>query len=274
MRACPSGRPTELERRLRSHLGEGRRLFVPYLTAGLPSPRGFIELIEGLVGTADAVEVGIPFSDPIMDGPVIQEASTRALQAGVTVGESLDLIRDVVRRVPIPIVVMTYFNPVHRRGIGEFVAALDMAGVSGLIVPDLPWEESGDLAEAVAAKGIAWIQMVAPTTPPKRARVLAASSTGFVYAVSRLGVTGEREVLDEAARAVVDRIRPHTSLPVLLGIGISTGPQARAAAMSADGVIVGSALMKRVLANDSQGALGLAADIRRALDGSPVAPVA
>ena len=257
---------TELERRLNEARAGGRRLFVPYLTAGLPSPQRFVDLLSELATCADAIEVGIPFSDPVMDGPVITAASTRALEAGIGVDRCFDLIRDARRYAGVPIVAMTYYNPVHRMGVDAFTEALHQAGASGMIVPDLPFEESAALRAEVAQRGMALVQMIAPTTPLERAAVLSRGSSGFVYAVSRLGVTGEQATLSGAALAVVVRIRPHTRLPVLLGIGISNGEQAAGAARVADGVIVGSAIMKRVLNGEPDGAAGLAREIRRALD--------
>lgn len=257
---------TELEHRLNEARAGGRRLFVPYLTAGLPSPQRFVDLLAEMATCADAIEVGIPFSDPVMDGPVITAASTRALQAGIGVDRCFDLIRDARRYAGAPIVAMTYYNPVHRMGVDAFAEALHQAGASGMIVPDLPFEESAALRAEVAQRGMALVQMIAPTTPLERAAVLSRGSSGFVYAVSRLGVTGEQATLSGAALAVVVRIRPHTRLPVLLGVGISNGEQAAAAARVADGVIVGSAIMKRVLNGEPDGAAGLAREIRRALD--------
>jgi len=257
---------TELERRLNEARAGGRRLFVPYLTAGLPSPQRFVDLLAEMATCADAIEVGVPFSDPVMDGPVITAASTRALEAGIGVDRCFDLIRDARRYAGVPIVAMTYYNPVHRMGVDAFTEALHQAVASGMIVPDLPFEESAALRAEVAQRGMALVQMIAPTTPLERAAVLSRGSAGFVYAVSRLGVTGEQATLSGAALAVVVRIRPHTRLPVLLGIGISNGEQAAAAARVADGVIVGSAIMKRVLNGEPDGAAGLAREIRRALD--------
>src|SRR6266436_96101 len=257
---------TELEHRLNEARAGGRRLFVPYLTAGLPSPQRFVDLLSAMATCADAIEVGIPFSDPVMDGPVITAASTRALEAGIGVDRCFDLIRDARRYAGVPIVAMTYYNPVHRMGADAFAEALHQAGATGMIVPDLPFEESAALRGEAAQRGMALVQMIAPTTPLERAAVLSRGSGGFVYAVSRLGVTGEQATLGGAALAVVVRIRPHTQLPVLLGIGISNGEQAAAAARVADGVIVGSAIMKRVLNGEPDGAAGLAREIRRALD--------
>ncbi|MGH2707041.1 MAG: tryptophan synthase subunit alpha [Actinomycetota bacterium] len=260
------GSTLALERHLGDLLAGGRKFFVPYLTAGLPSPEGFVDLAAELSEAADTLEVGIPFSDPIMDGPVIQEATTRALGAGITVERCFELIRQAVPHLSAPVVAMTYFNPVHHLGCDLFAKALEEAGGAGVIVPDLPYEESGELAAALEVRGLAAVQMVAPTTPPERTATLSERSRGFVYAVSTLGVTGEREALDRLARVVVERIRPHTGLAVLLGIGISTGDQAHQAAEIADGVIVGSAIMKRILEDDATAALGLAREIRAALD--------
>lgn len=260
-----AGIATRLEAGLRA--ASGRKLFVPYITAGMPSPEGFVELAGALGRVADAIEVGIPFSDPIMDGPVIQEASTRALAAGITVTRALELGARAAAAAGVPIVFMTYYNPVHRRGAERFAAEVEATGAAGVIVPDLPYEESGPLAEALGARGLASVQLISPTTPPERTAILATASTGFVYAVSRLGVTGERVALDDVARVVVDRIRPHTRLPVLLGIGISGAAQARSAASIADGVIVGSAVVRKVLDGDLAGVTALAREIRSALDG-------
>ena len=260
-------RETQLERRLVEAAAGGRKLFVPYLTAGLPSPQRFVDLIAELSISADAIEVGIPFSDPIMDGPVIQAASTKALQAGITIERCFDLIHTARRYAGVPLVAMTYYNPVHHLGAERFAEALSQAGAEGMIVPDLPFEESADLRGALGERGMGLIQMIAPTTPLERAALLARSSGGFVYAVSRLSVTGEQHALSGAALGLVVRIRPHTRLPVLLGIGISNGELAAAAGRIADGVIVGTAMMKRVLNGDPDGAVSLGREIRRSLDG-------
>ena len=276
----PAARATDLEERLQSARSSpgaagggpptnagGRKLFVPYLTAGLPTPQRFVDLIAELSGVADAIEVGVPFSDPVMDGPVIQAASTRALQAGISIERSFDLIRNARRYAEVPLVAMTYYNPVHKMGVEAFAESLRQAGASGMIVPDLPFEESAELRAALAPRGMALVQLIAPTTSLERAAMLARGSSGFVYAVSRLGVTGEQQALSAAAMGLVVRIRPHTRLPVLLGVGISSGASAAAAARLADGVIVGSALVRRVLADDAAGVSSLAREIRRALDG-------
>lgn len=255
---------TVLESVLRRRLKTGRVL-VPYLTAGIPSASGFKELIQATAPFADAIEVGIPFSDPIMDGPVIQAASARAIETGVTPDVTLELIGELSGAVSCPIVVMTYFNPVLRKGLERFVADAADAGVSGVIVPDLPLEESHELSDALASRSMAFIQMVAPTTTAQRAARLAKASTGFVYAVSRMGVTGEQSVLSTAAHEVVAKVRPFARVPILIGIGVSTADHAREATRSADGVIVGSAVMKRAMDADVEGLIDLLTGIREAI---------
>lgn len=255
-----------LEHELRTKAGRGRKLLVPYLTAGLPSPQAFVDLFFELSQCSDAIEVGIPFSDPIMDGPVIQLASQQALEAGVTVSGAIKLVAHALRDSSAPAVIMTYFNPVHHMKMDRFAEALADAGVQGLIVPDLPYEESGPLHKVLESRSIAQIQMVAPSTPPARAAMLAKASEGWVYAVSRLGVTGEQDELASAAAEVVEMVKPYAHAPVLLGIGISNSDQARRAAEQADGVIVGSAIVKHVISGDLDGALALAKEIRSALE--------
>src|SRR6266702_1851766 len=174
----PSARATELETLLQTARAGDRKLFVPYLTAGLPSPQRFVDLVAELATVADAIEVGIPFSDPIMDGPVIQAASTRALEAGITLERCFELIRDARRYAEGPLVAMSYYNPVHRWGVDAFTDALQRAGGLGMIVPDLPYEESGDLLGAMAERGLAMVQMIAPTARLERAAVLARASGG------------------------------------------------------------------------------------------------
>lgn len=251
--------------RLKASRSRGRKLLVPYITCGLPSGPDFIDLYLRLAAWSDAIEVGIAFSDPVMDGPVIQQSSVRALEAGVTVEGCLELIARAVAQTDVPAVVMTYFNPVHSYGLERFASALAAAGVQGLIVPDLPFEECTELDAALAARGLALVQLVAPTTSDARAHLLAAASRGLVYAVSRMGVTGIRDSLGAGAAEVVGRIRPHTDLPVLLGVGISGPELAERACRTADGVIVGAAVVGRVLEGDIDGAVGLVQSIREAL---------
>lgn len=256
-----------IEGRFRRTVAEEGKLLVPYLMAGLPSPQRFVDLAAEIGSVSDAIEVGFPFSDPVMDGPVIQQASMQALTDGMTTAGCLSLIAETVRQAETPVIAMTYFNPIHRMGVSGFVAALEQAGAAGLIVPDLPIEEADELLSALAKRGIASIQMIAPTTSGKRMAQIAAAASGYIYAVSRLGVTGERENLDEVASSLVERIRGHTDLPVLVGIGISNAAQASSAALSADGIIVGSVLVKKAMDGDLAGLVSLAREFRAAVSG-------
>lgn len=255
----------DLGEHLKQKVRSGQKLVVPYLTCGLPTPGDFVDLYVALGRHADAIEVGIPFSDPVMDGPVIQQSSVRALASGLTVDGCLGLIAEAVKRSPAPAVVMTYFNLIHSAGLEAFAAKAANAGISGLIVPDLSYEECGELDDVLKKRGLALIQMVAPTTPGERASRLAAASRGWIYAVSRMGVTGMQESLGAAAAQVVDRVKPHTDLPVLVGVGISSPQLAAEACRVADGVIVGTAVVKRVLEEDLAGAVELIRQMREAV---------
>lgn len=254
-----------IEGRFRRRVSEGEKLLVPYLVAGLPSPQRFVDLAAEIGTVSDAIEVGFPFSDPVMDGPVIQQASMEALNNGMTTTGCLSLIAETVRQAETPVIAMTYFNPIHRMGVPEFVAALEQSGAAGLIVPDLPVEEADELLGVMAKRGIASIQMIGPTTSEKRAARIVEAASGYIYAVSRLGVTGEQDNLDEVASPLVERIRMYTDLPVLLGIGISTAEQARAAGGLADGIIVGSALVRKVVDGDLAGSVSLVREFRTAI---------
>ena len=259
----------DLQKRLTAQKDAGRKLLIPYLTAGLPTPEAFVDLICALDGIADAVEVGIPFSDPIMDGPIIQRSSTLALSQGVTPRSVMQMIGRVKDRSDIPMAVMTYFNPVHRMGVDVFADLAASSGVGAMIVPDLPFEESADLTHALSQRGMDHIQMIAPTTSDDRAAILTRASTGFVYAVSRLGVTGTQSSLASAAQEVVARVSPHASAPVLVGIGITDPAQAAEAARFADGVIVGSAIVSLVLEGRIDEAIDLVRSMRLEMDSSP-----
>jgi tryptophan synthase alpha chain len=233
-----------LESRLRSARDAGRKLLVPYVTGGLP---GWERVVEAVADAgADAVEVGIPFSDPVMDGPTIQAASERALAAGTTPQAILaGLERLDVGGVP-P-VVMTYYNTVHRAGHERFASSLRDAGVAGAIVPDLPLEEVGGWAAAADAAGVATVLLAAPTASDERLTRICRRSRGWVYGVGLLGVTGERDRLQRSALEIAARLKAVTDRPVLVGVGVSTAEQAAEIATVADGVIVGSALVRRLL---------------------------
>jgi tryptophan synthase alpha chain len=253
---------TALLDHLRERLGEGRKLLVPYVMAGIPDEGAFPSVLAAVAEHADAVEVGLPFSDPLMDGPVIAAAGERAIRQGTGPLEALDLASGAGA----PRVAMTYYNPIHRVGEDEFCVRAARNGFAGVIVPDLPLEESRALRRSADEQGLAWIPLVAPTTPHDRVARVVGSATGFVYAVSTLGVTGARESLSERAASVVASIREETDLPVLVGIGVSNAEQARAAVSSADGVVIGSAVVRLVEGQGAAAAADFLAGVRRAID--------
>lgn len=222
---------------------KGRAALMPYLMGGFPDVETSLGIGEAYVeGGADLIELGVPFSDPLADGPVIQEAGSRALDAGATPAAVLKVAESLSERVPV--VLMTYSNLVLARGIEAFAADLSGAGVCGLIVPDLPLEEAEAMRGACRSHGIALVPLVAPTSDEARLAANGASAEGFLYTVSVSGTTGEREG-EASYEAVIDRARTHTDVPVALGFGISTPAQADAAARAgADGVIVGSRLVR------------------------------
>jgi tryptophan synthase alpha chain len=252
----------ELEVALRARRDAGGRAFVPFVTGGLPGvDAGLLRAIED--AGADAIEVGIPFSDPVMDGGVIQEASRLALEAGAHPPDILATIHDA--SLSIPVAVMTYVNPVYRRGIDRFLDEALAAGVAGIIVPDVPVDEAGPLDDAAATRGVDAVLLAAPGTAPARLAAIAERAHGFIYCVATYGVTGARESLATTARDLVSALRPLTDLPLLVGVGIGTPAQAADACAFADGVIVGSALMARLVEGDRDGALALAAAFRGAI---------
>jgi tryptophan synthase alpha chain len=253
-----------LEARLRSRRERGCKLLVPYVTGGLGS--GWLDVVRAIAAAgADAIEIGIPFSDPVMDGLTIQEASQRALDLGAT---PTQVIADCAALdVDVPLVVMTYLNPVAHMGFRRFAAALEGAGIAGAIVPDMPVDELDGWADAADAHHVETVLLAAPTTPPDRLAIICERSRGFVYGVSLMGVTGERATLASQAAEMGRRLKDATDKPVLLGVGISTAEQAVEAAGYGDGVIVGSALMARVLRGGGpEAAHEFVAELRAALD--------
>jgi len=254
----------KLEAHLRERRDAGRALLAPYITGGLGS--GWLDVVRAVADAgADAIEIGIPFSDPVMDGRTVQEASQRALDLGATpskiVAEAAQL------DVGIPLLVMTYYNVVAHAGTDRFAARLADAGIDGAIVPDLPLDELDGWGDAADAAGVETVLLAAPTTPDARLRAICERSHGFVYGVSLLGVTGERARLADEAVEMGRRCKATTDMPVLLGVGISTPEQAVAAARAADGVIVGSALVRRVLTGGGPDeAARYVTELRTALD--------
>lgn len=254
----------KLESHLRQRRDAGRPLLAPYVTGGLGS--GWLDVVRAAADAgADVIEIGIPFSDPVMDGRTVQEASRRALELGATpatiVAEAAQL------DVSVPLVVMTYYNIVAHAGTERFAAQLADAGIDGAIVPDLPLDELDGWGDAADAAGIETVLLAAPTTPDDRLRAICDRSRGFVYGVSLMGVTGERATLAGEAVEMGRRCKAASDMPILLGVGISTPEQAVAAARAADGVIVGSALVRRVLTGEGpEEARRFVAELRAALD--------
>lgn len=252
---------------LRVKRDAGHKLLVPYMTGGLGGP-GWVEALEAMVaGGADAVEIGIPFSDPVMDGPTIQEASQAALDGGATPPKIFDSLRAV--NVDVPLVAMTYYNLCFHAGHERFAATLVEAGITGAILPDLPLEESAGWEAAALAHGVDPVLLAAPVTPDDRLAQICARSRGYIYGVSLMGVTGERSSVVSSAAEMGRRLKALTDLPVLIGFGVSTPEQAAEIAGHSDGVIVGSALMRLLLDGKGPDAVGDAvAAMRKALDAS------
>ncbi len=227
---------------------EQRAALMPYMTAGLPTPDESLQLFVAMADAgADGFEVGIPYADPLMDGPIIQTAGERALAAGSGVEVGLDILRKVIEATGKPSVVMTYVNPVLMMGIEAFANRVAVAGGSGVIIADLPVDEAEPFAQIFKERGIGLILFAAPTTTDDRLDRVVAAAPPFVYGIAEVGVTGERASASSHIAEVVERVRRHADIPVVAGVGISTADQARAAARVADGVIVGSALVRRVL---------------------------
>jgi len=242
----------------------GRKAVAPFVTAGDPDADTSVAVIEAVARAgASLCELGVPYSDPIADGPVIQASFTRALGHGVTLEEVFTIARRAAERVSMPILAMGSYSLIFRRGIGRYAADAAAAGIAGLIVPDLPIEESDEVAAACREAGLALVRLVTPTTPPERAAAIARQSTGFLYCVSVAGVTGARTSLPEG---LVDRVRwlkTQTDVPVLVGFGIAAPEQARAVAEVADGVIVGSALVRRIAEAADRPRAEMLADVER-----------
>ena len=226
---------------------EGRSALITYLTLGYPSPSATLELMPALqAGGADIIELGVPFSDPVADGPTIQRSSHAALQAGVTLPECLRLATRLRQAgVTVPLLFMGYYNPIYGYGLQAYVRDCATAGIDGLIVADLPLEEAGPLAEACESKGLALVFLVAPTSGEERIARIAAATRGFLYVVSRLGTTGTESRLSEELKDRLTLVRRYATTPVAVGFGISRPEQVCALAPHADGIIVGSALVDR-----------------------------
>lgn len=229
---------------------EKRAAFVAYLTAGDPDFATSLEACRAvLAGGADILELGVPFSDPLADGPTNQHAAQRALESGMTAARTGELVRRIREFSEVPVVFYTYYNLVFSNGVENYVRAAKAAGADGLLTLDLPPEEADELLAACAQHGLKTVFIVAPTTPHSRLPLICAATTGFIYYVSREGVTGVRDQVATDIPAAVARIRAHTQLPVAVGFGISTPAQVRQVAATADGVVVGSALVNVIAEN-------------------------
>jgi tryptophan synthase alpha chain len=263
------GPPAPLERlegRLDALRREGRAALVAYGVAGYPDLDGSLAAFRAMAEAgADVLEVGPPYSDPLIDGPVIQRAVTAALDAGTRLDDVLGLVNELTASVDAPVVLLVYYNLVAHRGPRRFAAELAAAGACGAVVPDLPPEEAGEWLEAARAAGVAPVFLAAPTSTDTRLAAVAKAGRGFVYAQASLGVTGLRASLAAGIEELVGRVRAHTDLPVCAGIGVSNAEQAAAVAAFADGAIVGTALVNRLATAGLDGLRALTAELADAV---------
>ena len=256
-----------IEAKFKELQNENKKAFMPYICAGDPT----LDLSRKLLLTlekagADLIEFGIPFSDPIADGPIIQKASERSLCHGTSLNQILNLVSDLRNETNIPITLMGYYNPIFQMGVGEFCQRAADVGADGIIIPDLPPEEAETLLEAVSNCDLATIFLVAPTSTSNRIVRIAELSKGFIYCVSVTGVTGVRDVISGEVRSMVTEIRKYTEKPICVGFGVSTPMQAQQVAQVADGVIVGSAIIKVIEENlDDESAMLL--NVKRFAEG-------
>lgn len=263
---------SRLEDRFARRRATGQAALIPYIMAGDPSLEATERLVPALEAAgADIIELGVPFSDPLADGPVIQQAGQRALAQKTSLRSVLELVARLRRKTAVPLVLMTYYNLIHRYGEAAFARDAAQAGVDGIILPDLPPEEAGTLAPAAREAGLDLIRFVAPTSPPARIKTVCRGASGFVYYVSLTGITGAGLKDLEEVRPRVAAIRRFTKLPVAVGFGVSTPEQAAAIARIADGVIVGTALVRVIAQNPGEklipAATAFVSSLRRAVDG-------
>ena len=253
-----------IETEFRAKRAAGRKLLVPYLTGGLSAD--WVDSVRAAAAAgADAIEIGIPFSDPVMDGPVIQAASLRALERGAT---PTSILQEVAAAdVGIPLVVMTYYNIAFRAGHERFAKELQEAGIGGVILPDLQMDEAGPWMEVAETHGIENVLFAAPTTPDDRMVEICRRSRGWVYGIATMGVTGERATLATTANVVASRLKAVTDRPILVGIGVSNAAQAREVSAVADGVIVGASVVRRLLEGEGpEGVARYIGELRAGLD--------
>lgn len=262
------GAPT-IGERFSQRLEEGRAALIPYICAGFPDRQKSLDLMRAAAGAgADVIELGIPFSDPLADGPTIQAATFESLAKGMTLRGALDLLREFRETHDTPVVLFTYLNPVHRFGVAEFVNAAVEAGAQGVLVTDLPAGADPALEQELRAGGLDLIRLLAPTTDPARVPFVSEGASGFLYYISRTGVTGAREAMRAGVADEVATLRGKVGLPIAVGFGISTPEQAALVAESADGVVVGSALVDLVGREGVEAGAAFLASLREAIDGA------
>jgi tryptophan synthase alpha chain len=246
------GTSTRISNLFARHRALGRKAFIAYLTAGDPSLAHTVDLVLALErGGADLIELGVPFSDPIADGPVIQRASERALQAGATLAKLLETVREIRRQSEIPLLLFSYLNPLLRYGFDNLARDAAAAGIDGVLLTDLSVEEAAEPVSRLRSRSLDTVFLAAPTSSERRLRLVAEHSSGFVYLVSRTGVTGEQSSLAASAASLTQRMRRLTPLPLALGFGVSTPQQVAEVARLADGVVVGSAIVKLIETNSA-----------------------
>nr|WP_236639198.1 tryptophan synthase subunit alpha [Pelosinus sp. UFO1] len=256
-----------LEEKLQGLKASGKKGLIVYITAGYPDYASTLDAVLAMEKEgADVVEIGIPFSDPIADGPVIQKAATLALKAGATTIKSIQLIKEIRKQSAIPLVVMTYVNSIIGYGMEKFIAAFAEAGINGLIVPDLPIEESPLLENICHKEGVSLIQLIAPTSTTNRIHNISQKAQGFLYCVSNTGVTGVRNIDYSQIGSVIATARQATDIPMAIGFGIGSPEGAAAAAQYADAVIVGSAILEKLTTEGVTGVRTLVRSIRKRLD--------
>jgi tryptophan synthase alpha chain len=257
-----------LAERFAAWRADGHRALIPYITAGYPSLDATAGLLDALVETgADVLELGVPFSDPVADGPTIQRSSQRALENGASLAWTLDVLRAFRARHDTPVVLFTYLNPVLRYGVGRFVDDAVAAGAQGVLLTDLPVGSDDDLEATIEESPLALIRLIAPTTPSVRSQEIARRAQGFVYYVARMGVTGATAALRTTLASEIEALRAVSDVPVAVGFGISTPAQAAEVARVADGVVVGSALIDALDSGGVDEARRLIGGMRAGIDG-------
>jgi tryptophan synthase alpha chain len=248
--------PTRIQKLFERTHKEGRAALIAYVTAGDPSPERTPEIVAALQrGGVDLIELGVPFSDPIADGPVIQRAAARALAAGTTVPKVLDMARAIRKTSEIPLLLFTYLNPVLRYGLDKLACDAKAAGIDGCLLTDASVEEAGAYVRVMRAAGLDTVFLAAPTSTPRRLQLVAEYSSGFVYLVSRTGVTGERDSISSAAGPLIRSMRAVTDLPLAVGFGVSTPEHVAEIGAQAEAVVVGSAIMRVIEQNAGNASL-------------------